>query len=170
MRELIIGSEVTPKTDLGPYIIQKSGVIDVSACNEVILKPGFETQLGSDFHAHISCNSCSKPRSAEVGDYFDLNEDTDLGSDKVMVDLYSNENLNTKISVYPNPSNGEITISIPDELSDAHFEIFDLLGNKMNSGLLERNKTTVNLNLEKGFFILRISNNGRVVTKKIHIQ
>jgi hypothetical protein len=69
--KLIIGSEVTPKTDLGPYIIQKSGVIDVSACNEMILKPGFETQLGSDFHAHISCNSCSRPRSAEVGEYFD---------------------------------------------------------------------------------------------------
>jgi len=169
LRELIIGSEVTPKTDVGPYIIQKSGVIDVSACNEVILKPGFETQLGSDFHAHISCNSCSRPRSAEVGDYFDLNEDTDLGSDKVMVDLYGNENLNTKISVYPNPSNGEITISIPDELSDAHFKMFDLLGNQKSSGVLERNRTTINLNLEKGFFILRISNNGKQFIKKIQI-
>lgn len=165
--QLIIGSEVTPKTDIGPYIIQKSGVIDVSACNEVILSSGFETQLGSDFHAHISCDGCSRLRSSEVGVNFNSDENTNSGAEKVMVDLNTSEKAIGAIVVYPNPSNGEITISINGELKNAHFEVYDLLGNKINSGLLDRGKTTINLKMEKGFFILRILNNGDIFIKKI---
>jgi hypothetical protein len=40
---------VSPKTDPGDYIIEKTGVVDVHAKNSITLSPGFHAQAGSAF-------------------------------------------------------------------------------------------------------------------------
>jgi hypothetical protein len=59
-----IGNLVTPKTDPGDYIIEKTGDITVYAGESVVLKPGFHAQNGSTFHAFIN-RTCSKPPANE---------------------------------------------------------------------------------------------------------
>jgi len=59
-----IGNLVTPKTDPGDYIIEKTGDITVYAGESVVLKPGFHAQNGSTFHAYIN-RTCSKPPANE---------------------------------------------------------------------------------------------------------
>jgi hypothetical protein len=53
---------VTPKTDPGGYIIEKTGDITVKAQNSISIKPGFHAQSGSDFHAFIGYDGCSRIR------------------------------------------------------------------------------------------------------------
>jgi hypothetical protein len=60
--QILIGNLVTPKTDAGDYVIESSGDITVYAGNSITLSPGFHTQGGSDFHAYIFYDGCSRPR------------------------------------------------------------------------------------------------------------
>jgi hypothetical protein len=60
--QIWIGNKVSPKTDPGDYIIEKTGDITVYAKNSISIKPGFHAQAGSDFHAFIGYESCSRPR------------------------------------------------------------------------------------------------------------
>jgi hypothetical protein len=60
--QILIGYLVTPKTDAGDYIIESSGDITVHAGNSITLSPGFHAQGGSDFHAFIYYDGCSRPR------------------------------------------------------------------------------------------------------------
>lgn len=55
-----IGNLVSPKTDPGDYIIEKTGDITVYAGETVVLRPGFHAQNGSTFHAFIK-KECAKP-------------------------------------------------------------------------------------------------------------
>jgi hypothetical protein len=67
-----IGHLVTPKTDPGDYIIEKTGDITVYAGQSVILKPGFHAQNGSTFHAFIRQDCKQPPENVPV--YANLQE------------------------------------------------------------------------------------------------
>lgn len=77
--------------------------------------------------------------------------------------------------IYPNPSAGKITISIPKlEHSEGKIEVFDLLGRKtfseeyVNMGL---SGFQVDLStLSKGNYILKVGNKNQFITKKIILQ
>ena len=60
--QIRIGNLVTPKTDAGDYIIESTGDITVKAQNSISIQPGFHAQAGSDFHAFIGYDGCSRPR------------------------------------------------------------------------------------------------------------
>lgn len=65
-----IGNLVTPKTDLGDYIIEKTGEITVYAGQSVVLKPGFHAQNGSTFHAYIKRDCAQPPINVPVYGYY----------------------------------------------------------------------------------------------------
>ncbi len=60
--QIWIGNLVTPKTDAGDYIIENTGDITVKAQNSISIQSGFHAQAGSDFHAFIGYDGCSRPR------------------------------------------------------------------------------------------------------------
>jgi len=78
--------------------------------------PGFESQSGSKFHAFIGCDGCSKPRSAEVGDYIDLNETNETQAPREVVNTLDQDKKEVEVLIYPNPSNGEITIDLKEKV------------------------------------------------------
>lgn len=67
-----IGNLVSPKTDPGDYIIEKSVDITVYAGQSVVLKPGFHAQNGSKFHAFIKQDCKQPPENVPV--YANLQE------------------------------------------------------------------------------------------------
>jgi len=72
-----------------------------------------------------------------------------------------------KVTVYPNPANGDITIKyfIPQN-ENAEFSIYDLAGKKITSYLLngENNQLTISLaNLNPGIYLYNVVSNGKIV-------
>jgi ELWxxDGT repeat protein len=68
------------------------------------------------------------------------------------------------IVVYPNPSSGVFYVS--NSLNQKlQFEIFDVLGKKIDSGILNNN--TVTTDLKSGVYFLKLYDNENVTTKKI---
>jgi hypothetical protein len=66
-----------------------------------------------------------------------------------------------KINIFPNPSNGSISLS--GEFKNAYLEIFDLTGKKVyNSEILPN--SLVNLNIENGIYNAKIINENNKIT------
>jgi hypothetical protein len=82
---------------------------------------------------------------------------------------FVNENSNT-ISVYPNPSNGNIRINSNLALP-YNIEVFDLSGRKVQDMKVFQNNTDINLeNLAKGAYQIRVSNNYNSVRETVIIK
>ena len=72
-----------------------------------------------------------------------------------------------KISIYPNPAKNHITIiGIKEE---ATLDIFSMDGRKLHSEIFSGN-TKINLNLNSGVYLSRITSDGKTITKKVVIQ
>jgi hypothetical protein len=82
---------------------------------------------------------------------------------------FVNENSST-ISVYPNPSNGNIRINSNMALP-YNIEVFDLSGRKVQDMKMFQNNTDINLeNLAKGAYQIRVSNNYNSVRETVIIK
>lgn len=65
-------------------------------------------------------------------------------------------------SLYPNPANNELNISLNGNSSDVKFEIFNLLGSKVAGGSLISGKHLVDLSsFVPGMYLVRLSDDGK---------
>jgi len=81
--------------------------------------------------------------------------------------------LSSLIKIYPNPSNGNITISFGNALSQKRFiEIFNFLGQKLYSekNLSSGNQKEINLNVMEGIYFVKMYDGANLYTKKIIVQ
>jgi hypothetical protein len=166
--KLTIGFQVTPKTDPGDYVIEKTGDITVYAGYEVNIKPGFHSAQGSDFHAFIQddCPGYSgKPALSN-------NSSTTGNKGEWIIRRMENspvESTNPKqveVRIFPNPSSGAVFFEwgegIMKELS-----VYSTEGHLLSSETLS-NETQLRLNLKKGvYFCTFLSNDGSKITKKV---
>jgi len=71
---------------------------------------------------------------------------------------------NSKISLHPNPTKENITISINNFTGNIKTEVFDLIGNKLQT----TDKTTISLrDYSKGIYILKVAYGDRVEEVKV---
>ncbi|HMT27690.1 MAG TPA: T9SS type A sorting domain-containing protein, partial [Bacteroidia bacterium] len=82
---------------------------------------------------------------------------------------------NSELLIYPNPSQGKITVSLPElDYSRSQIEIFDLLGrNAFSEEYVNIGSANLQLDLStlsKGNYFLRILNKDQIITKKIILQ
>jgi hypothetical protein len=87
---------------------------------------------------------------------------------------YSDDVLNVidfnqfELEVYPNPTSDYIHINIGNFDMNASLEIFNLLGKQVKTSYFYGNSAFVDIgHLAKGFYLLKVNSNGKVVTKKI---
>lgn len=70
---------------------------------------------------------------------------------------------NNIVNIYPNPSDGQITLEIGGDIGQSDVEIYSLDGKLLQKESITSNKTTLNLRLENsGTYILRLTNNNQV--------
>jgi hypothetical protein len=84
--------------------------------------------------------------------------------------LSTNEvSLDSNISMYPNPTNNQITISLPNGLELQDIQVLNPQGKITKSFIFNQtNKETIQLNeLSSGLYFIRINTNEGVSTKKI---
>ena len=79
----------------------------------------------------------------------------------------NNVNLDEDLIIFPNPSNG--ILNFTEELQNEKIEIFSLTGQKV-FGREATNTNSLKLNLNSGIYLLKVSNNHRVIYSKIIIK
>ncbi len=73
-------------------------------------------------------------------------------------------------SVYPNPGTGVFTIEMNDELN-ATVEVYDALGKKVKTIQQNGFKSVLDLTgFPKGMYMINITSEGQLVSKKIVLQ
>ncbi|NNJ54968.1 MAG: T9SS type A sorting domain-containing protein, partial [Bacteroidia bacterium] len=90
------------------------------------------------------------------------------GQSKFSSMVYLEKEISNQLNVFPNPSNGKLTIESSMGLSQ--ISITDLSGTQLINQTISNLQNTCNLNLEhlaKGVYILVLQTNKGVVTKKI---
>ncbi len=72
------------------------------------------------------------------------------------------------ITVYPNPNNGEVTITMDKKIE--HINVYDMLGKKINSNITYRDASVFIGGLPKGMHFIRIETNEETILKKILVN
>ncbi|MBI3234706.1 MAG: T9SS type A sorting domain-containing protein [Bacteroidetes bacterium] len=73
----------------------------------------------------------------------------------------------TNINVYPNPANDLLNIIYTGYQSIQSYSIFNLIGQEVMSGVINQNKTALNIeNLPTGMYILKLMNKAEESTIK----
>lgn len=84
------------------------------------------------------------------------------------------ETSKSSVSIYPNPTNGILTVSVNDQITDANIVIYNILGNTVYSkDISDGNGLSVNIdvrNIPEGTYFIAIRNNGTTVMDKIVIK
>ncbi len=75
---------------------------------------------------------------------------------------------NSAVVVYPNPSNGNFTIQVPDGFIGSNAIIYNLFGQSIKAFSID--DANQNVNLENGVYLLQIQKGNQVFTKKIVIH
>ena len=74
----------------------------------------------------------------------------------------------SKLSVYPNPSSGNFTLSLPDVLGDTLIEIYDANGRKILSQMTNTADTAISLpEIGNAVLLLKVINNGNSYSTKM---
>ena len=73
-----------------------------------------------------------------------------------------------EFKLYPNPSNGEFTIQITQDMIGEQATVYNLLGQKVKS--FELSELETNESLDKGFYIIVVEKEGKKTTQKIAIN
>jgi hypothetical protein len=84
-------------------------------------------------------------------------------------------NIEKLMSVYPNPSNGLISMRLADAQSqDVHVFVYDMLGKLVQQQNINKNNLQVQeldlSNQPKGFYLLRVQSGDQVYSRKIQIN
>jgi len=75
--------------------------------------------------------------------------------------------IKNKLSIYPNPSSGKVTIKI-EGVSNNSLEIYDIMGRKIMNKVNFKNEYRINLTRHpKGIYLLKITSGNTMYTKNI---
>ncbi len=164
---IVVGTNVTPKTDPGPYTIESTGDITMYACHEINLKPGFSAANGSNFHAFIRCDGCYRPRGKnDSGTVPSDSGDEGIGTS---VDFKQNaepvEEKEKELQAFPNPTTDQFTLIFPR--ASGHYLVSDMNGRIFEEQPVGEETKTQYLRLPKGVYFLRWVDGEAVITKKI---
>jgi hypothetical protein len=144
--------------------ISGGATVHYGATNLVKLITGFKVSSGCSFLADL--NGCTEVSTKSTNDYVEPNEDLSIEKQSEEINL----SLPNGILLYPNPTNGQITIATEnDELKQ--IAIYNL------SGALIYSVESINRNVEidlseiaGGIYIARIVQNSSVVNKQFVIE
>jgi hypothetical protein len=169
-REIRIGAQVTPKTDIGDFIIEKTGEVTVYAQNVVTMLPGFHTHNGSYFHALISGDGCQRPGMIKKPDEIEQIASRNLVVEAIEEEIsLEQESLVEQVQIFPNPNQGEFSVYLPERYANADFEIIDVFGNSISRLKQTAQTTKFKLDLKTGLYFLKINENQQLETLKFTI-
>jgi beta-glucanase (GH16 family) len=200
-RVIIVGSsDSIPYFPINEYVIEESQHLHVTANESIILYPGFTAKEGSVFSAKINPNLCAntmfmldsdslsiqaldnalaniEPADSltEVYDYSDSIEDiNDEYNNNELIELTDCEYEFSDINIYPNPTDGFITIDLGyNNCREINIQLFDMNSKILYSANAPSQIFQLNLTkIPKGIYNIVLSNSvsGYSVAQKIIIE
>ncbi|MEI2748394.1 MAG: T9SS type A sorting domain-containing protein [Ferruginibacter sp.] len=72
------------------------------------------------------------------------------------------------VKIYPNPATNQLQVSVKDEIAaNSSLKIIDAKGVVVMEQRMQRNPQPVNVSkLTPGFYLVKINNNGNIITEK----
>jgi hypothetical protein len=166
-QDIVVGTNVTPKTDPGAYTIESTGEITMYACHEINLKPGFSSANGSSFHGFIRCDGCYRPHGKSESETSSDNYENQQNEEqlKSLSKVASETELIEELKVFPNPTTDQFTLVFPRV--GGEYLIADMNGRVfVREAVVEENKTSY-LRLPQGVYYLKWMDGAKISTKKI---
>lgn len=82
------------------------------------------------------------------------------------------DNLSNQIlfDIFPNPSNGQMTVKSTENLGNCKLTVHNLLGELIHSEIISKQSISINLILKTGLYFVSLDNNGQKTTKKIIVE
>jgi hypothetical protein len=69
--------------------------------------------------------------------------------------------------ITPNPGKSTLNIKLSNTVEDSKLEVFDVLGKRVYIGLITKLESSVNVsNWKSGVYLIRVSNNKAIQTKR----
>ena len=133
---------------LDTLIIPSDAKISIGALNEVELRPGFEAEYGSEVDIFIHQESQQQMAYANANSY----------TDELQICIQQNDL--AEVSVFPNPTSENITVSCPKEtVGCGEILIYSSDGLLLYKTDISEPYTTLNMNYPSGLYILAIRDN-----------
>jgi hypothetical protein len=80
-------------------------------------------------------------------------------------------NQNNNVSVYPNPSNGIVTIASSSNILIKRIKVIDVIGKEILNRNVEGQNVTINLDVKSGMYLLIMEqDNGQVSSRKLVVE
>ena len=81
-------------------------------------------------------------------------------------------NLKDNLHIYPNPTNGKVTITVKGFTKNVALEIFDIKGKKVKTKILEKEISEITLSpvLTEGIYILKFNKGNKILIRKIILK
>jgi len=165
---IIVGREVTPKTDIAPFVILANGDVTFKSEGAIIFEAGFITEPGAIVYAFIGPidynDDCVIPptdKSPEIsGDYSETEIKTEV-----------QENPTNTAIIYPNPTSGDFVVEVGNSFDGGLFSlsVFDLSGKLVYQNFYE-NRQKILLSLENGIYMVHVSQDNNVVVEKLIVN
>ena len=90
---------------------------------------------------------------------------------KVVGTLGQNEFDNINVMLYPNPNNGTFTLNVNSlSILDAKLEIFSINGQLIYKKDISNNIEDIKLDVSQGVYFAKISNDGKIATRKVVVN
>ena len=159
--QIHIGQNVTQRTDFNVVEVQQNATVHCQAADFISIKPGFHAKAGSDFHAEIHYYNCNTTKNSTA-----INSNSNnIETIKQQIEQPKYNSKRKTIKVYPNPSNGKLTVELNSD-NNFNYKIIDLSGK-----VIQRGKTfkQLNLYLQKGVYILFVEYDETKDTQKLII-
>ena len=124
-------------------------------------------QIGAN--VALDCVQVDNPSySAASPSWTNLNSGTTQGAystacSSCLVSL--EEKKQNPLTVYPNPSNGQITLESSQHQDSDTYKILDQFGRLVQSGLLQSKETTIHLDIQKGIYYVIVGANVAKIQK-----
>jgi hypothetical protein len=149
--------------------VENGGNADFIAGQKILFKPGFHSKSGSYSHAYIttSGNYCTNPSPPAAPPPAANTDEEDIASVANMFGGISDNN--DLINVYPNPTNGSLTIDFLGVETTATIRVVNFQGGiiletDINKHLIKKLDLRF---LPEGMYIIVINNGESQITKKI---
>ena len=169
---ILIGKNVSPRTNVQPYEVLQNGNITCYAPQGIHITDGFHVFDGGIFHAYIAFPNyfihqpCTNNHAPVAGSDGTNSNESDLILDEL--NAYP-EKTEQNFSIYPNPSTGEVTLTMPLSDEMCTLTVFDLSG-KLIHASQAKSGSSLNLLLPSGVYIVSLTSATGTMNKKLIVQ
>lgn len=169
---IIAGNNVSSTESHGDVVCQK-GHTQFQAQNSIVLRDGFKVNDGATFKAILVEGSCSYRNGNLLepisDDYIFVGNNNHYNTfDNNTTDIAEETSEQHDIFLYPNPSEGNFSISFGQEEGEKNVTITNVSGAIVYSDIFTNEVAEINLSHQsRGIYFVKIITNGKTITKQV---